>query len=211
MKRLGFKMLSKKELLTLEKDLLNLKENSRVREEETYLKASEKESIGELSSYDNHPADMGTELFEREKDLALHEHAESELSKVNSALEAMAEGLYGKCQVCKNDIPYERLKIVPYTTLCIEHAELQAQSVELDVAINEDDNPFESTRDTRSRDYQNSFHAVAEFGTSDAPSDFIDPEKRSYMDDNENDRDNDDISRIDNIIGKSVTNNTKNP
>ena len=68
--------------------------------------------------------------------------------------------------------------------------------------------PFESTRDTRSIDYQNSFHAVAEFGTSDAPSDFIDSEKRSYMD--ENDRENDDTSRIDNIVGKSVTNNTNN-
>ena len=210
MKRLGFIMLSEKELLTLEKDLLDLKENSRVREEETYPKDSEKESIGELSSYDNHPADMGTELFEREKDLALHEHAESELSKVNLALEAMAEGSYGKCQVCKNDIPFERLKIVPYTTLCIEHAELQEQSIDLDEAINEVENPFESTRDPRSRDYQNSFHAIAEFGTSDAPSDFIDPEKRSYMDDNENDRDNDDTSRIDNIVGKSVTNNTNN-
>ena len=45
-----------------------------------------------LSAYDNHPADMGTELYEREKDFALEEHADSELNKVNAALQAMEEG-----------------------------------------------------------------------------------------------------------------------
>ncbi|MEM5591840.1 hypothetical protein AAHH67_09065 [Niallia circulans] len=39
------------------------------------------ESVGELSSYDNHPADLGTELFEREKDSALEQHDQSELEK----------------------------------------------------------------------------------------------------------------------------------
>ena len=33
--------------------------------------ASLKDSVHELSIYDNHPADQGTETFEREKDLAL--------------------------------------------------------------------------------------------------------------------------------------------
>ena len=30
-----------------------------------------KENLGELSSYDNHPADQGSELFEKEKQYAL--------------------------------------------------------------------------------------------------------------------------------------------
>ena len=194
----------------LKNELMAMRERLKITEANTNSKEKPSEALGELSMYDNHPADMGTELFEREKDLALHEHAESELSKVNLALEAMAEGSYGKCQVCKVDIPFDRLEIVPYTTFCIEHAEMQEQSIDVDEAINEVENPFESTRDTRSHDYQNSFHAVAEFGTSDAPSDFIEPDKRSYMDDNESDRDNDNVSRIDNIVGKSVTNNTNN-
>ena len=200
-------MLSEREISILKNELLDLRKNSTARQEETYPKESERDSLGELSSYDNHPADMGTALFDREKDLALHEHAESELGKVNDALEAMAEGTYGKCQVCNDDIPFERLKVVPYTTLCVEHAEIKEQSVENDVAINEMENPFESTRDSRAIDYQNSFDAVAEFGTSDSPSDFIDSEKTSYMDDN--DREDDNTSRVDNIIGRSITNNTK--
>ena len=72
--------------------------------------------------YDNHPGDMGTELFEREKDMALNVHAGSELDKVESALQAMEDGSYGKCEVCQKDIPFERLEAVPYTTLCIDHA-----------------------------------------------------------------------------------------
>ncbi|MDY0395332.1 hypothetical protein RWE15_13990 [Virgibacillus halophilus] len=47
------------------------------------------ESIGELSNYDNHPADHGTELFERGKDVALNEHAEKELKEINEALTAI--------------------------------------------------------------------------------------------------------------------------
>ena len=35
---------------------------------------------------------MGTELYDREKDFALEEHADSELNKVNAALHAMDEG-----------------------------------------------------------------------------------------------------------------------
>ena len=50
-----------------------------------------RETVGELSAYDNHPADMGTELYDREKDFALEEHADSELNKVNAALLAMDE------------------------------------------------------------------------------------------------------------------------
>ncbi|MDI4707131.1 hypothetical protein MKZ48_21445, partial [Pseudoalteromonas shioyasakiensis] len=45
-----------------------------------------KESVGDLSNYDNHPADQGTELFERGKDLALNEHTEKELQDINEAL-----------------------------------------------------------------------------------------------------------------------------
>src|SRR5699024_11236237 len=60
------------------------------------MEMSQTEAIGELSSYDNHPADLGTELFERGKDLALTDHAESELERINEALHALEEGSYGK-------------------------------------------------------------------------------------------------------------------
>src|SRR5699024_4108091 len=86
------------------------------------LQSAVKDTTGELSSYDNHPADMGTELFERGKDLALNEHAEKELEEINSALHAINEGTYGICVECGVDIPFERLEIVPTTDRCKNHA-----------------------------------------------------------------------------------------
>ena len=36
---------------------------------------SQREAINELSAYDNHPGDLGTETFERAKDLGLKDNA----------------------------------------------------------------------------------------------------------------------------------------
>lgn len=195
-------MLNDMQKSILKEALLEMKDQSKTLENETYLKKGIKETSGELSMYDNHPADMGTALFDREKDLALHEHAESELGKVNLALEAMEEGTYGKCKVCDTDISFERLEIVPYTALCIEHAEVEEQTAAEDVALNSVKNPFESTMDDRALDYENSFKEVAEFGTSDSPSDFTDSENPTYSDE-----DNKDTSFIDKIVGDSITDN----
>ena len=77
---------------------------------------------GELSMYDNHPGDLGTELYDRTKDFALEEHHDSEMDKVNAALQAITEGTYGKCKVCGNDILLERLEVLPSTLYCKEHS-----------------------------------------------------------------------------------------
>ncbi len=42
--------------------------------------------MGELSSYDNHPADEGTDLYEREKDIALNEHSEIRLKNIKQSV-----------------------------------------------------------------------------------------------------------------------------
>ena len=199
--RMDIFMLTDFEKSTLKNELLNIKIQATTQEEITSPKESIKETTGELSMYDNHPADMGTALYEKEKDFTLHEHAESTLAKVEIALLAMKEGTYGKCEVCSTDIPFERLQIVPFSTFCVEHAEVVEQSVQDDVAINEVENPFESTMDSTAIDYENSFQEVAEFGTSDSPSDFTNSEKPTYFDED----DNVEESPIDEIIGTSVT------
>ncbi|MEF3310329.1 TraR/DksA C4-type zinc finger protein [Paenibacillus sp. GYB004] len=78
-------------------------------------------TTGELSAYDNHPADLGSELFERGKDIALNEHEEHHLADINDALERMSEGAYGICAVCGKSISYERLEAMPTTEYCIDH------------------------------------------------------------------------------------------
>lgn len=82
---------------------------------------SETESVSELSSYDQHQADMGTETFEREKDLSILEQVEAELADVEHALRRLDDGTYGTCEVCGTAIPDERLEAMPAARLCLAH------------------------------------------------------------------------------------------
>ncbi|HHY22206.1 MAG TPA: hypothetical protein GX525_10110, partial [Bacilli bacterium] len=97
--------------------------NERLEEKERFgLEQSTRDSTGELSLYDNHPADMGTELFERGKDIALHEILEQELIEVNEALEKIEAGTYGVCEATGKKIPYERLEANPTAKTVVEYA-----------------------------------------------------------------------------------------
>ncbi|GGD67102.1 TraR/DksA C4-type zinc finger protein [Paenibacillus nasutitermitis] len=80
------------------------------------------DSIGELSAYDNHPADLGTETFERGRDMAVDDSLQNRLDEVNEALARMKEGTYGQCKVCGQPIGYERLQALPAALTCIEDA-----------------------------------------------------------------------------------------
>lgn len=87
------------------------------------LENAERESIGELSLYDNHPGDLGTETYERGKDYALQERREYQLEQVLLALDSMETGAYGSCVLCGTPIPFERLEAIPYTPYCKTHAD----------------------------------------------------------------------------------------
>ncbi len=170
-------MLNEKQQATLREELLEMKKDLATTAEETDSKESAQEAAGELSMYDNHPGDMGTELFEREKDMALNIHANSELEKVENAIQAMQDGLYGFCEVCHKEIPFERLEAVPYTTLCINHATEQEvphdPPVEDDILIMANPNSYADRRSGAAHDSEDSFQEIAKSGTSETPSDFI--------------------------------------
>lgn len=83
------------------------------------LNESLQDSIQELSSYDNHPGDVGSEVFERSKDLALRDNIKVQLQKIEDALASLEKGKYGFCRRCGKKIPHERLDAVPETTLCL--------------------------------------------------------------------------------------------
>ena len=77
------------------------------------LGTSENEDVSELSDYDQHPADMGTETFEREKDLSILEQLEAELSELQAALERIDNGTYGVDEVTGAPIDPARLQALP--------------------------------------------------------------------------------------------------
>ncbi|CAM3573678.1 TraR/DksA C4-type zinc finger protein [Marinicrinis lubricantis] len=80
-----------------------------------------RDSTGELSTNDNHPADTATEIYEREKDIALNEQYELHLEDIDTAFRLIEEGMYGICQVCSKPIPFERLQAHPTARYCVNH------------------------------------------------------------------------------------------
>jgi RNA polymerase-binding transcription factor DksA len=95
-------------------------------------KESEEESLGELTSNDQHQADIGTETFDRERDISILEQVEAELADVSHALRRIDEGTYGTCEACGKPIGDERLEALPAARFCVNdqaEAEREVRSV----------------------------------------------------------------------------------
>lgn len=75
--------------------------------------------LTELSLYDNHPSDMASEVFDKERGLALKGNEVNILNKINDALNRIEDRTYGKCQECGKDINEERLEFIPYAECCV--------------------------------------------------------------------------------------------
>ena len=91
---------------------------------------SEESSLGELSSMDQHQADVGTETFNRERDLSILENIEAELADVEHAIRRLDDGSYGTCEACGKPIDDARLEAMPAARFCVEdqaHAEREAR------------------------------------------------------------------------------------
>jgi DnaK suppressor protein len=77
-------------------------------------------SVGELSDYDQHPADVGTEVFEHEKNVSILERVEAQLREVEAAFERLEKGTYGICEACGRPIEPARLEERPFARFCLE-------------------------------------------------------------------------------------------
>ena len=75
---------------------------------------------GELSSFDQHPGDSGTETFEMEKNVSLQEQVDDELQEIEAAFQRLERSTYGTCQACGRPIGDERLEAMPATRFCVE-------------------------------------------------------------------------------------------
>lgn len=80
-------------------------------------------TLAELSSADQHPADVGSELFERTKDRSIIAGLDAQLEDVERALGKMDQGTYGRCEACGRPIPKERLEAMPTARFCVDDQE----------------------------------------------------------------------------------------
>ena len=69
----------------------------------------------------NHPAEDATELFLRQRNMAVSGDLQQELTEVEHALHRIEDGTYGVCEICGEPINPERLEARPAATLCIRH------------------------------------------------------------------------------------------
>ena len=73
---------------------------------------------GEISAVPTHPADLGTDEFERDQDLGLADRAAKEVGQIDEALTRMESADYGTCERCGRPISLERLRLLPWASLC---------------------------------------------------------------------------------------------
>ena len=158
------------------------------------LNQSLTDSVEELSAYDNHPADLGTETFEREKDLALWNSSNETYERIGEALERIDAGSYGHCELCGEMIDEERLEALPYTSLCIQCAEATEEKyinrnrpVEEEVLTPPFGRTFLDDSDNVATDGEDVWQSVARYGSSDSPSDLggVDSYDDAYYDSDE--------------------------
>ncbi|MDD4493227.1 MAG: TraR/DksA C4-type zinc finger protein [Eubacteriales bacterium] len=74
----------------------------------------------ELSNYDNHPAEIATELFQVEFNKGLLHHNDNSIREVENAIKKIDEDRYGICELCGEPIEDQRLETIPYARLCID-------------------------------------------------------------------------------------------
>ena len=55
----------------------------------------------ELSNYDNHPAELASELYDIEHQMALKKLHEHEIGEIERSLQKINKGTYGICEGCK--------------------------------------------------------------------------------------------------------------
>lgn len=167
-------LLSKDELHHLKQRLLDEKHELEAKSHNDEQKVSfPYDSVGDLSAYDNHPGDQGTELFERGKDIALNSLEHEHLLDINEALQAITDGSYGQCKVCKTPIPKERLEALPSAVTCTEHSKEQTVSqhrpIEEDL-LSPPSGQFEN-EESAAYDGEDAYQDVERYGNSDTPSD----------------------------------------
>ncbi|EQB37265.1 MULTISPECIES: TraR/DksA C4-type zinc finger protein [Virgibacillus] len=113
------KHLSQEKIAELKSRLLYMKkeiENDLAANDPT----SPNEAVEELADYDNHPADMGTEQFEQERDAGVQQIKEDQLQDIKEALAKIEKGNYGVSEISGKPIPIERLEAQPTARYLVE-------------------------------------------------------------------------------------------
>ncbi|AOZ90742.1 general stress protein [Bacillus xiamenensis] len=134
-------------LIQLKKDVKGSK-----KKEESMLVESNEMSNG----VGNHLADHGSIYLDRMTEQTLDQVDDQLEGEIDAALKRMEDGTYGICEKTGKDIPYERLKAVPYTRYSID----AKKNEETNQDPNEFDRSFsEQMRNLTNRETMDQMHS----------------------------------------------------
>lgn len=120
--------------------LLAMKEQTLLEIKRSIKKGSEA-SVGEEPTGDIY--DQASSERDRELGLLLNDREREKLHSIDEALLRIAEGEYGICEECDEEIPMGRLKVLPFTRHCVkcksdlEKFQAQTRRIEEDRAYRE--------------------------------------------------------------------------
>jgi DnaK suppressor protein len=120
--------------------LLDMKEQTLLEIKRSIKKGSEL-SVGEEPTGDIY--DQASSERDRELGLLLNDREREKLHNIDEALLRIAEGEYGLCEECDEEIPMGRLKVLPFTRHCVkcksdlEKIQAQTRRIEEDRAYRE--------------------------------------------------------------------------
>lgn len=129
------------------------------------IQMSDKGDRGELSLLDNHIADHATELFEKQRDFALHDHLLNQLEETEAAIERFNNDNYGYCYACHEPIAYERLILAPEALYCAEH-EPPNEATKFEQVVEKFNYRNNDERDATFFDGEDTTQALYQYGTS---------------------------------------------
>lgn len=73
-------------------------------------------------------ADLGNTTLSLELEVSSRKQLAETLEMVEKALRRIEAGTYDTCEICRRKIPPERLRTIPYTSLCVECQEKQERT-----------------------------------------------------------------------------------
>lgn len=67
--------------------------------------------------------DLASSLIQQQLNCTIRDREYAKLRRIDAALDRVAEGTYGHCEECEEEIGMKRLENQPWAELCITHAE----------------------------------------------------------------------------------------
>lgn len=101
-------------------------------EERNREKVNEMENEGDSETFHGDEADQANYLEHRSRLLRLRDRDRKLINKIRQTLQKIDDGEYGTCESCGCDINFERLKMRPVASLCIECKQEEEEREERD-------------------------------------------------------------------------------